>query len=230
MLISSTAWYKLQTGLDMKPKFLTIIALIFAVGILMACTQPETQEPTTDPTTVDIEPTATAESEEEADDSDAEAATGPESPLAVAKSPLPEPAQAAAPEAAPVIEAQYGDDTGAVTGLLRALHNDGDVRILVGGVIGAGELVPRDEGEGNIGVAYSPSDSPRATIADDGTFSINDLQPGEYALILDAVVTQSLMSLPDGSGDFLVTVEAGEQLDLGILEYTTLPYPGFVND
>lgn len=215
----------------MKSKQIILYMLLVALIALSACdsgTTPASPEPTD--AVVDIAPTDTPEAEE-ADGDDAEgddAGSSPVSPLD-ANSPLPAPAANVEPEEAPVIEAEHDDETGAVTGLLRARHNDGDVRPIAAAVIGLGALVANDEGEGNIGAAYSPSDSPRATIDENGIFVMNNVEPGEYALILDAIVSQSLMSLPDGSSDFFVTVKAGEQLDLGILEYETLSYPGFVN-
>lgn len=201
----------------MKLKQLILYMLFVAVVALSACAAgdtPASPEPTDE--VVEMAPTDTPEAE------------APVSPLD-ANSPLSAPAAVAEPEEAPVIEAQYDDETGAVTGVLRALHNDGDVRPLAAAVIGLGALIANDNGEGNIGAAYSPSDSHRATIDENGIFVMNNVEPGEYALILDAVVSQSLMSVPDGSGDFFVTVTAGEQVDLGILEYETVSYPGFVN-
>lgn len=220
----------------MKLKQLVLYILLVSVVALSACTSnsvPESSTPAE--TAADIEPTDTPEAEvsddDKADDDGADddgAGSSLVSPLD-ANSPLQPPAAAVEPEDAPVIEAEYDGETGAVTGLLRARHNDGDIRPLAAAVIGLGALVPRDDGEGNIGAAYSPSDSPRATIDDNGIFVMSNVEPGEYALILDAVVSQSLMSLPDESGDFFITVKAGEQVDLGIIEYETLPYPGFVN-
>jgi len=216
----------------MKSKYLIIYILLFAiVALSAACATTAVEAPASTEAGADVESMDTeTDSDGSVADGDTDASGSNYSPL----SPLPEPpaetvaVEEEAPEEAPVIEAEYDDETGAVTGLLRAYHKDGDVRPLANAVIGLGTLVPRDDGEGNIGVAYSPSDSPRATIGEDGTFSINNVEPGEYGVILDAVVSQSLLSMPDDSGDFLLEVKAGEQLDLGILEYETLSYPGFV--
>lgn len=219
----------------MKSKHLVIYILLFAIAVISACAMPATEAPAPSEAVADVESADASETEAGSNSESKDNDTDPNSPLPI--SPMPEPAaevvapvEEAPKEEAPVIEAEYDAVTGAVTGLLRARHEDGDIRPLTGAVIGLGVLIDNDEGEGKVGAAYSPSDSPRATIKEDGTFVINNIEPAEYALILDAVVSQSLMSTPDGSGDFFVTVEAGEQLDLEILEYETLSYPGFVNN
>jgi len=151
-----------------------------------------------------------------------------DSPLPLeANSPITPPV-AVEPEPTAIV-VEVDETTGAVTGVLRALHKDGDVRPVPSAVIGLAELIPRDDGTGNIGAAYDPTNSPRTATDEDGIFILQDIEPGDYGVILDAVIAQSLLSYPDGSGDLIIKVEAGKQTDLGILEYESLSFPDFTN-
>lgn len=207
----------------MKSKHLLLSILLLTIMLITACTggasnqeQPPTQAP-------ELEPTATQ-------------VTPEKSPL-MAPSPLDTPQAVAAQEVAapeiksPVIDpADIGADSGVVTGIIRAKHNDGDVRPLASALIGLAELVKSDDGDGYVGAAYSPSDSPRTLADENGVFILKDVAPGQYGLILDAVVTQALLTEPDDdSKDIIFEIKAGEQTDVGLLEYESLSYPGFVN-
>lgn len=206
----------------MKPKQIFLFTLLLIIFALTACSTGITSETSTSTT----------------DDQGSSVDTA-ESPLD-ANSPLPEPVvepvaePVAATEVAvksPVIApSDIGETVGVLTGVLRAKHRDGDVRPLVEAVVGLGELVKNDEGEGYIGVAYSASDSPRVRTDENGIFIFMDLEPKKYGLILDAVVAQTLLTYPDDDlKDIIIEIKAGEQLDLGVLEYDSVPYPGFVN-
>lgn len=196
----------------MKLKRWVIYILVLVTILGTACATQIAQEPTEGQAAVNLDEASDGESSQQ-------------------NSPLESPLQIAAPEPPPppVIEAEYDDETGAVTGLLRARHTDGDMRTPPNAIIGLGELIASDDGDGDVGAAYSPTDSPRAAVQEDGTFAINNVKPGKYAVILDAVTFQSLMRSPDDSEDFLITIEAGEPLELGILEYEKIGFPGFMN-
>lgn len=121
-------------------------------------------------------------------------------------------------------DADFDDTTGAISGLIWIHGSDGRVEPLADAIIGlSGEL---DAGTGGGYSAYSRSDSPQATVEESGVFVLNRLDPGKYILILDMDVNQFIMNRPDGSGEFVVEVRAGEQTDLGVLEYEQVAYPG----
>jgi hypothetical protein len=67
--------------------------------------------------------------------------------------------------------------------------------------------------------------SPNTTTDNKGTFGFINIKPGSYALILDAVTNQYLMKYPGNNKAIIVQVEIGKDVDLGELNYDTLPLP-----
>lgn len=182
----------------------------------------ETAEPAEEDT-----PAEGVTSTEESDETDAPAddagaaASALNSPL---NSPLPTP---------PVPEFETSSTTGAVTGRIIALGTDGVYKPVTEHYIGLAELVPRADGEGDLAAAYDPASSPTAQLNEYGQFVLNNIEPGRYGLILDSSVSQALLSYPEGHeaglGSVIVNVEADGSVDVGTLQYDSLPIFGFTN-
>ena len=136
------------------------------------------------------------------------------SPLAPS-SPLPTPAEKPVPTS----------DTGSIVG--RILINRPEGQIAVADIlIGLAEVIRDENGVAKVG-GYEPSNTIRVYTDAYGRFVMNDVKPGTYTLILDAVVNQSQLSDDKTGNTILAEVKAGEVTDLGTLNYSSLPIPGF---
>ncbi len=58
-----------------------------------------------------------------------------------------------------------------------------------------------------------------------GEFTFVNVPPGRYAVILDNATTAALLLNPKGSEAILLTLKAGDTIDLGKLDYQDLPIP-----
>ncbi|MCE7984238.1 MAG: hypothetical protein DYG89_23940 [Caldilinea sp. CFX5] len=210
--------------LHQLPRYLLLIFCLCLV--LAACSD---EEPTPEPTVAAPAPTATT----------APAATPtaaqPESPLN-ADSPLPTPAPVSDAGAAAIAAIPAGDPvnpqtsttTGAVTGRI-FLNNDKGFRAISGLLVGLAEVIKGDDGVEKA-AGYDPSTAPRGELRADGAFVIDNVPPGRYGVILDAVTTSILlkeMENPDNS--LVITVEANKVTDLGNMVYPSIPLPGVDN-
>jgi hypothetical protein len=171
--------------------------------------------------------TATQEAQAEATDAaDAEATAAPqesaaESPLAVPASPLAVPAS---PLPTPETEAAPTSDAGSIVGRILIVKLEGEIAV-ADMIIGLAEVVRDEEGVARVG-GYEPSRTLRVTTDHYGRFVMNGVKPGTYTLILDAVVTQYQLADEETGFTIMAEVEAGEVVDLGTLEYSSLPLPG----
>ncbi len=207
--------------LQQLPRYVLLILCLCLV--LVACSD---EEPTPEPTVAAPAPTATT----------APAATPtpaqPESPLN-ADSPLPTPTDAieAAAAAIPVgepINPQTSASAGAVTGRI-FINNEKGFRAVSGLLVGLAEVIKGDDGVEKA-AGYDPSTAPRGELRTDGAFVIDNVPPGRYGVILDAVTTSILlkeMENPDNS--LVITVEADKVTDLGNMVYPSIPLPGVDN-
>jgi hypothetical protein len=207
--------------LQQLPRYLLLMLCLCLV--LVACSD---EEPTPEPTVAAPAPTATA----------APAATPtpaqPESPLNT-DSPLPTPTDAieAAASAIPVgepINPQTSASAGAVTGRI-FINNEKGFRAVSGLLVGLAEVIKDDVGVEKA-AGYDPSTAPRGELRPDGAFVIDNVPPGRYGVILDAVTTSLLlkeMENPDNS--LVITVEADKVTDLGNMVYPSIPLPGVDN-
>lgn len=200
-----------------------VLLILCLCLVLVACSD---EEPTPEPTVAAPAPTATT----------APAATPtpaqPESPLN-ADSPLPTPTDAieAAAAAIPVgepINPQTSASAGAVTGRI-FINNEKGFRAVSGLLVGLAEVIKGDDGVEKA-AGYDPSTAPRGELRTDGAFVIDNVPPGRYGVILDAVTTSILlkeMENPDNS--LVITVEADKVTDLGNMVYPSIPLPGVDN-
>lgn len=150
-----------------------------------------------------------------------EAAAPTEAPAAEAASPLsPVASPLPTPTSVPAISSSEG--TGVITGRLLLILEDGRIVPVPDVVMAAAEVLTNDQGEEKV-VGYDRTGSPKDQTDENGFFAIVDVPPGRYGLILDTVMTSFLLSMPDQSGDMLITIEPGTQADMGELTYDMLP-------
>lgn len=167
-------------------------------------------------------PTAAAVTEEvgaAADSAQEPAATvsplaAPDSPLA-ANSPLPTPAEDPIPT----------DEAGSIVGRILIVKPEGEIAV-ADMLIGLAEVLYDEEGVAKVG-GYEPSRAVRVQTDAYGRFVMNNVKPGTYTLILDAVVQQYQLADEETGNTIMAEVKAGEVTDLGTLNYSSLPVPGF---
>jgi len=113
---------------------------------------------------------------------------------------------------------------GSVKGVLID-KQDGSLKPRVNANLYLGEM--KKDGSGKeVAAAYDRTSSPRAGTDDQGRFMFNNVTPGRYALILDLVTNSFMLNKPQDGSDMIVTVTAGQTVDLGTLQYDTpLPRP-----
>lgn len=86
------------------------------------------------------------------------------------------------------------------------------------------EITKDDQGK-EILATYDVSKSPRAITDGEGKFALGDVAPGRYGVVLDTVLSAVLLRTQDGDEPLVITLEAGQSLDMGTLDYTDLPIP-----
>jgi hypothetical protein len=80
------------------------------------------------------------------------------------------------------------------------------------------------DGEGQERVAsYDRANSPRAFTDEQGQFVFSNIEPGKYGLVLDTVLSSYLLHLPQEEIALVIMVDAGQQTDVELLNYDTLP-------
>ena len=182
-----------------------------------------TDEPTAEPTPAE-EPAAT-----EADVDAAEQTESPlsaqESPLSAQDSPL-SALQSPLFTAPPIAEPTVTDETGGVMGTLIVVKPTGEVLPVNQQFLALGEIILDDAGEERF-AGYSASTAPRELTNEFGQFAIGDVEPGRYVLVLDVVVSAFLLNDPETGQGRVVEILPGEVLDLGTLQYESLPIYGY---
>lgn len=86
------------------------------------------------------------------------------------------------------------------------------------------EMLKNDQGE-EVVAGYDRSISPRAYLDAEGNFVFANVSPGNYSLILDFVLNSLLLGHPKSGEPILISVQAGETVKLGTLDYPYLPIP-----
>ena len=85
-----------------------------------------------------------------------------------------------------------------------------------------GELVPLTPGD-EFMVTMLPSSSPQTGVDTQGYFAFSDVEPDTYAMVFWTPVKSWVVSDPETEEAILVTVNAGEIIDVGEL---TVNLPG----
>lgn len=136
-------------------------------------------------------------------------------------SPLSSPLAQPTPTATPIPRFETEEGTGVVTGYL-LLQTEEGVKPVYDVVIALAPIL-RDAAGNEAVVGYDRIGAPRDITDENGFFAITGVPPDRYGFILDVVVSSYLLAQPDGSGDMLITMEGGEQIDMGPLVYHMLP-------
>ena len=128
------------------------------------------------------------------------------------KSPLNTPASPAPSNPAPTPKS----GTGAVIGRTVAGSLDGPG--YVGDELYLGSLIPASDPQAEPMISLSENVDPKADIyQSDGYFAFNNVQPGNYALVMWNPVSSFVVELPNGSGMVQVKVEPDKVTDLGVI-------------
>ncbi|MEZ4558369.1 MAG: hypothetical protein R3A10_02595 [Caldilineaceae bacterium] len=118
------------------------------------------------------------------------------------------------------------DETGGVMGTLIVVKPTGEVLPVNQQFLALGEIILDDAGEERF-AGYSASTAPRELTNEFGQFAIGDVEPGRYVLVLDVVVSAFLLNDPETGQGRVVEILPGEVLDLGTLQYESLPIYGY---
>lgn len=89
-------------------------------------------------------------------------------------------------------------------------------------VLFLGNIVQGADGKEGI-VSLDRITAPRADVNADGTFTFVNVPPGRYGLTAEIDTLSLLLNKPADGSEFIITVEAGKQTDLGELVYPDLP-------
>lgn len=73
--------------------------------------------------------------------------------------------------------------------------------------------------------SYDRINSPRAFTNETGQFVFSNIEPGKYGLVLDTVISAYLLHKPQEETALIIAVEAGQQTDVEMLNYDSLPLP-----
>ncbi len=108
---------------------------------------------------------------------------------------------------------------GYITGALR-LNGQG-----VGDIILYLAEIVKDSSGQDRGATLSPVLSPNTTTDIEGKFIFTNISPGKYQLVLYTVINAYFLYYPGEKKEIIVTVEAGKTVEVGVLDYDTLPLP-----
>lgn len=108
-------------------------------------------------------------------------------------------------------------DLGSVTGVL--LTNNTPV---VNATLYLAEVLKDDQGRESV-ASFDRVNSPRTFTDAQGRFRFVNVPPGRYGLVLDKILDSYLLNDPETGGQFLITVEVGQEADLGELDHEDLP-------
>ncbi len=167
------------------------------------------------------EETEAAVEEGEAVVEDAAASPLADSPLGDGGSPLATPI-AAEP---PALDAQTTTETGAVIGRIMLMNENetlpvSNMRVALADVLLDDDGIPRIAG-------YDAANAYKTTSDDLGRFSIEEVPPATYAIILDAVTTSILLADPITGDPILIEIDADALTDVGRLNYESLDLPKY---
>ncbi len=119
-----------------------------------------------------------------------------------------------------VLQATQDPQLGAVTGIMKYKGKPVD-----GVSLGLANVIKNAQGT-EIATSFDRTTAPQANTGKDGSFAFVNVKPGRYGLIYANLPETYLLLVP---GDpnivqaILVSVEAGQQTDIGILDFDELP-------
>lgn len=142
------------------------------------------------------------------------------SPLATPGSPLPTPGGSGMVGVA-------GIDTGAIVGRLIIGRDTGDIPV-AGLTVGLADVLRGEDGIARAS-GYAPDTPNRTTTDAGGGFAINNIPPGTYTIVLDAVVASYQLADPVSGDVILIEVQPEESFDIGVLRFDSLPLPGYTD-
>lgn len=204
-------------------KWWIVAGLILLLLGSAACSQQS--EPTATPA---LDPTATS------DQASSEEPVSPEEPPAgypSAEESYPAPEAEAEPgypapevtRASAVMEevpAPSSSETATVTGVL-LVESEEDALPVPEVILYLGKTITLSDGRPGMS-SLNKSTAPSTQTNLVGQFIFEDVAPGQYTLVLDQITSTFLLGSPDG-GDLLIEVNGGEVVDLGELQYNSLP-------
>ena len=203
----------------------TAVVLVVLALILAACGRRETPTPAPSPTTEQA-PAAETPAGETPDETpveggedqvgEAEAAEAEEATPSAFESPLQAESPLAAPESPlPTPVSVSSQDLGVFVGQVFSNNLPGNPPLAGQGVRLGPVFWNDDESDGTF--VIDGAHSPGAYIADDGTFVIADLPPGDYVLVVgDLMGHNEVVKTEDGKAK-VFTAEAGKLTDLGVI-------------
>jgi len=111
-------------------------------------------------------------------------------------------------------------DDAVITGYL--LQGISDPEPLMNAILYLAEIVDSTDGRKAL-ASFDRRSSPATQTDMNGKFIFTQVEPNEYALVLDRIYNSFLLQDPEAGGDFLFVAKAGEILNLGDLVYLSLP-------
>jgi hypothetical protein len=91
-------------------------------------------------------------------------------------------------------------------------------------VLDLAEVIKDDTGQ-DIIAGLDRVNSPNTVTDGQGNFAFINVKAGRYALILDIITNQFLLNYPGREDSIIVQVEAGQEVNLGDLNFDDLPVP-----
>ena len=114
---------------------------------------------------------------------------------------------------------QPSSSTGVIVGTIK-VNNDPVPNL----TIYLAEVLTDDVGIERV-ASYDRINSPRAFTNVDGQFVFSNIEPGNYGLVLDTVISAYLLHMPQEESAIIIAVDAGQQTDVEMLNYDSLPLP-----
>lgn len=149
-------------------------------------------------------------------------AESPMSPLDAPESPLATPVVVEPPS----LPTETQDGTGAFIGRIM-INNAAGVRPVQNMKVALADVL-RDEDGTPLIAGYEAAVAPKTATDELGRFAMNNIEPGTYAIILDAVITSVLLADPATGDPILIEITDGDVTDIGRVDYESLALPGYL--
>ncbi len=196
----------------MRNKSIIFAGILIALVVLSACSF-GAKEPTPIQPTVIIQPPAASTQSATGQNTSPVATPSPQVSQSIASSPLSTPKET--PESQP--------GTGTVVGVL-LLKAGNESTPVANQILYLAEVIKNEQGEDSF-AAMDRTNSPKAITDNQGHFLFVNVPPGNYGLVLDTISNSYLLLQPGSEEAVLVSATADSTIDLGTLEYDSLPIP-----